>query len=189
MNIPARKIFHSLSAILVIPTLMLPDPQRKLFFIVIFLIVLLIDTLRLNNRGFRRLFLVFFKDILKREEFRVYSGATFLFFAVMLLNLLFSKEVAAFSLLLLTISDPLASIMGIYMKPRVRLFGDKTLWGFIGFLLGGFSISLFFHHIPWEAKIIAVITGALVELLSFGIDDNLLIPIGSAVVLQITKGG
>ncbi len=189
MNIPGRKLFHALSAIFLIPVFLLPDPTRKLFFIGVFLVVLLIDTLRLTSRDFRKLFLLFFRDILKDQEHRTYSGATFLFFSFMILNVFFSKEIAAFSMLLLTVSDPLAAIFGKYFKPRIKVAGDKTLWGLMGFILGGIIISLFFQNLPWKSKIIAVIVGAFVELFARGIDDNLLIPISCALALQLTKGG
>ncbi len=189
MNILGRKIFHLLSAIFVIPTLILPDPWRKILFILLFLLVLTVDTLRMNNRSFRHIFMLFFKDMLKKEELRLYSGATFLFFSLMIINLFFSREVAAFSLMLLTISDPLASIMGIYMKPRIRIMDNKTLWGLIGFLVGGTIVAMLFNNLSWKSKIIAVVTGAVVELFAMGIDDNLLIPLSSAIALQLTKGG
>jgi len=189
MNVPGRKLFHVMSAIFVIPVFILPDPTRKIFFIGLFILVLMIDTLRLSNGGFRKLFLLFFKEILKDQEHRTYSGATFLFFSFMILNIFFSKEIAAFSMLLLSISDPLAALFGKYMRPRIRIFGDKTLWGLVGFIIGGALISIFFHNIPWKSKMIAVAVGALVELLSRGIDDNLLIPVSCALALQITKGG
>ena len=189
MNILGRKIFHLLSAIFVIPTLILPDPWRKILFILLFLLVLTVDTLRMNNRSFRHIFMLFFKDMLKKEELRLYSGATFLFFSLMIINLFFSREVAAFSLMLLTISDPLASIMGIYMKPRIKIMDNKTLWGLIGFLVGGTIVAMLFNNLSWKSKIIAVVTGAVVELFAMGIDDNLLIPLSSAIALQLTKGG
>ncbi len=189
MNIPGRKLFHALSAIFLIPVFLLPDPTRKIFFIAVFLIVLTIDTLRLSNRGFRKLFLIFFRDILKEQEHKTYSGATFLFLSFMILNVFFSREIAAFSMLLLTVSDPLAAIFGKYLRPRIRVVGDKTLWGVAGFMVGGLLVSIFFHNIPWKSRIIAVVVGALIEVFSTGIDDNLLIPVGCALALQLTKGG
>ncbi|NPB03984.1 MAG: hypothetical protein GXO39_06180 [Thermotogae bacterium] len=189
MNTPGRKLFHALSAIFLIPVFLLPDPTRKIFFIGVFLIVLAIDTLRLTNKDFRKVFLLFFRDILKDQEHRTYSGATFLFFSFMILNVFFSKEIAAFSMLLLTISDPLAAIFGRYLKPRIRIAGDKTLWGLLGFIIGGIVVSIFFHNIQWKSKLIAILVGAFIELFSRGIDDNLLIPVGCALALQLTKGG
>ncbi len=189
MNTPGRKLFHALSAIFLIPVFLLPDPTRKLFFIAVFLLVLTIDTLRLTSRGFRKLFLIFFRDILKEQEQKTYSGATFLFLSFMILNVFFSKEIAAFSMLLLTISDPLAAIFGKYLRPRVKIAGDKTLWGLAGFIVGGLIVSIFFHNIQWKSKIIAVLVGAFIEVFSTGIDDNLLIPVGCALALQLTKGG
>ncbi len=189
MNTPGRKLFHALSAIFLIPVFLLPDPTRKIFFIGVFLIVLAVDTFRLTNRNFRKVFLLFFRDILKVQEHRTYSGATFLFLSFMILNVFFSREIAAFSMLLLTVSDPLAALFGKYMKPRIRIVGDKTLWGLMGFIIGGVVVGLFFQNIQWKYKIIAIIVGAFIELFSRGIDDNLLIPVGCALALQLTKGG
>ncbi len=189
MNTPGRKLFHALSAIFLIPVFLLPDPTRKIFFIGVFLIVLAVDTFRLTNRNFRKVFLLFFRDILKVQEHRTYSGATFLFLSFMILNVFFSREIAAFSMLLLTVSDPLAALFGKYMKPRIRIVGDKTLWGLMGFIIGGVVVGLFFQNIQWKSKIIAILVGAFIELFSRGIDDNLLIPVGCALALQLTKGG
>ncbi len=189
MNTPGRKFFHILSAIFILPVFLLPDPTRKLFFISVFLLVLAVDTLRLTSRGFRKLFMLFFRDILKEQEQKTYSGATFLFLSFMILNVFFSREIAAFSMLLLTVSDPLAALLGKYMRPRIRVVGDKTLWGFIGFVIGGLLVSIFFHNLQLKSRMIAILVGALIEMFSAGIDDNLLIPVGCALALQLTKGG
>ena len=40
----------------------------------------------------------------------------------------------------------------------------------------------------WQIALVGALAGALVELLSFELDDNLTVPIGSAIALSLALG-
>lgn len=180
-----RKLFHLLSLLLIIPVIILDDKWRIIFSIVFLLLVFLIDSLRQRHKGFRQLFMIFFRGLLKRNEFNEYTSATYLAFSYAIINLLFSKEIVIFSLLILTVCDPIAYIFGNYIKPNIRFY-NKSINGFIGFFLSGIILSIFlFPEMKLASKVFAVLVSAIVELLT-PIDDNLSVPIASSLVLKFT---
>jgi dolichol kinase len=180
-----RKLFHLLTLFLIIPVLILDKEGRIIFSILFLLTVFLIDTLRLESKSFRKIFMILFGGMLKKHEYREYTGSTYLAISYVLINLLFEKEIIIFSMLILTICDPIAAIIGTYTKPNIKIF-KKSLNGLIGFYLAGIIISLiFFPNLSLTAKILAVLISGIVEIFT-PIDDNLAIPITSSIILKLS---
>ncbi|MEO0294992.1 MAG: phosphatidate cytidylyltransferase, partial [candidate division WOR-3 bacterium] len=99
-----------------------------------------------------------------------------------LLALFFPKKVAIISLLFLSISDNLASIVG-KLFGKTKLFKNKTLEGFLAFLIVSFIITLFFQELSIKKKIIISLFASFVELFSGTIDDNFTVPLLTAILL------
>ena len=102
-------------------------------------------------------------------------------------------------ILILSICDPMAAILGINIKSfngRVKIFGrklNKTWLGSGAFLLTSFIISLivlYFHfrifnfEMLWLAIVLAIVT-TFAELISSRGFDNLSIPLSAVLVLTI----
>ncbi len=95
----------------------------------------------------------------------------------------FEKYIAVASLFVLSISDPLASIIGSRFG-RVRFIG-KSLEGTVTFFFSSFCIFLAFSF-SFSTAIICAAIAALTELFSsWLIDDNLAVPLVTALTLTV----
>jgi phytol kinase len=141
----------------------------------IFFALATIDYLREKHENCRNFFNKFFAIFSREEEIRgeVY-GSTYFMCGISLAIMLFSKEIAIASMLVLIISDTLASLIGKLVKGP-RLIGSKTLSGFLAFVLSAGAILYQFDAV----FIWASIPTAICELISkkIKLDDNLIIPL------------
>ena len=138
------------------------------------IIFLIIDILRINNAYIKKLYNTFFKSITRDSENNSLTGASYVFISSSLVILLFSKSLAIASLMIMSISDTLAAIIG-------RLYGSihingKTLEGSISFFLSSVAIVSIFPELNLLTAIISVIIATITELYS-PVDDNLSVPI------------
>ncbi len=182
-----RKLFHVLSLIPAILGAFLNDPYRQIFFTTAFLTVFLIDLLRLRNAKLSKLFMLLFGSMLKRKEYKGFSGATYMFLSFMLVNILFEREIALFGMLVLAICDPIASLIGRYARFNLKLIGEKTLVGMLAFMLSGFVLARVYPFLSMESKLLAVLVASFLEVIPY-LDDNLSIPIGVSLTVEL-KGG
>ena len=138
------------------------------------IIFLIIDILRIKNAYIKKLYNTFFKSITRDSENNSLTGASYVFISSSLVILLFSKSLAIASLMIMSISDTLAAIIG-------RLYGSihingKTLEGSIAFFLSSVAIVSIFPKLNLLIAIISVIIATITELYS-AVDDNLSVPI------------
>ncbi len=180
-----RKLFHLFSIVLIVPVLILDKHWCIIISISLLLIVFIVDTLRLRHAGFRKIFMLFFRGILKRDELRAYTGATYLAISYVFLNILFEKDIVIFSMLILSICDAVSALSGTYIKPIIKIH-KKSLNGLIGFYLSGIILSIvLFPQMSIFSKLLAVMVSGIIELFT-PIDDNLAIPITSSLILKWT---
>jgi dolichol kinase len=110
-----------------------------------------------------------------------------------------NKFIFILPMLVLAISDPMASILGmniINYNGKIKIFGHKLAKTYLGseaFFVSSFIISViaYYFHFKvfdlktfWLALTIAV-TGTLAELISWRGSDNLTIPLGLVLVLML----
>lgn len=126
-----------------------------------------------------------FSPIMKPHEksgLKHLSGSSYMFLGFLITAILFPKEKAITSWLILIISDSLASIIG-------KLYGRKLSWGkslegSLIFVLSGLAVAIYStKFLGWDVSYyklaLAVVITAMAEFFSakLKIDDNLLIPI------------
>lgn len=138
-----------------------------------------LDVLRFRFQWLNQQFLRWLSPLLKHDEGRRFTGATFLVVGALFTFLLFGPEVAVPALLFLALGDPAAAVVGRRM-PGPRIFG-KSPGGTaafvalclvtVGVLTGSGAVD---YH--WGLLIGALIAG-LVELAPVDLDDNLTIPL------------
>jgi len=138
-----------------------------------------LDVLRFRFQWLNRQFLRWLSPLLKHDEGRRLTGATYLVVGALFTFLLFGSEVAVPALLFLALGDPAAAVVGRRM-PGPRIFG-KSPGGTAAFvvlclltvaaLTGSGAVD---YH--WGLLIGALIAG-LVELAPVDLDDNLTIPL------------
>ena len=114
------------------------------------------------------------------------SGASWVFMGAGLTAYLFNVKVAVIALLVMSLSDSAAALIGIKYG-TTRLF-NKSLEGTFAFLISSYLIILIFSSASLMLLLIASITATAIELFSTPkFNDNILIPIATAFIL--TLGG
>lgn len=177
--VPLRKLFHFFGS--VIPLTYLATGKTFVLAPTIFLFVLdvILEIARIRG-GLKYKFL---QKQLKEAEAGGLTGSFYFLLSSLVTILLFEKDVAIPSMLILAISDPLSSLVGqrCAWKP---LFG-KSIQGTAIFFLSSLAILLCF---PFKSyTIIAAASAATATELfsSHLVDDNLAIPLVTAAVLTL----
>jgi dolichol kinase len=112
------------------------------------------------------------------------SGAAWVFSGAALTILLFREDIVIVSLLVLSLADSAAAIVGLKYG-NTKLF-QKSLEGSIAFFLTSLVIILSLTSFPLGIQIIAAMTATVSELFSNEtINDNLLVPFATAATLSI----
>jgi dolichol kinase len=185
-----RKMYHVLASSL-FPLAYLYPPFhwsasecRKWLLIVsgaCFLVSFILDFLRLRDHEFNSWFMGIFSEFIRRTETNKFNGSTFLCLAFFIVVFCFSRNVAITAMFFLSLGDAAAELGGKNFG-RLKIYG-KSLEGTIAFFLVAFLIAYVLFE-NWQIAVIGALTGALVELFSFDLDDNLTVPIGSALALS-----
>jgi len=119
----------------------------------------------------------------REDERSHFIGAPiFLAVGVILVLLLFPRNIAYASIVIVAIGDPVAAYVG--GEHGRRRVGSKTLEGFAAGALVAFLPTLIL--VPPIVGAIGSITGLLLELIG-GVEDNLTIPVGSGVAMFLAS--
>ena len=184
-----RKTTHLFSLIIPVLYWYIVPSQKTASIIIIFftLLFILFDYLRFKSKTIKLFFSLFFNKILKEHELKgKLTGASWLMISSSMVILLFSKEVAVISLVFLSIGDTVAGLFGRnYGKIRI---GNKTLEGFIAGFFSCLIISIFYKPLQFSITASGAFFGMLFEILPLPFDDNLKIPIASAIAMSILIG-
>ncbi|MGZ4864603.1 MAG: hypothetical protein ACXV5H_07380 [Halobacteriota archaeon] len=111
------------------------------------------------------------------------SGAIIFFVGTLIAVLLFPPLIAALSILVLAVSDSLATIAGHYAGKHI-LFRKKTIEGTLVFFACTLVILVRFVA-PIEALLIALIVSATELITPKYLDDNLTIPFITGLLLSL----
>ena len=112
-------------------------------------------------------------------------GKGAILFAIgLLITLIIIEDInsAFYSILVFANGDGLATLIGVRGKLKIKYFG-KTIEGFLAFLI---SACVILYHPYGMYGIIVAFIGACVEFVSkkIKIDDNLLLPVVVAIILE-----
>ncbi len=153
---------------------------------------LIMESIRLLSSRANELFFRYFHGMLKEEERRRPTGSSYLLVASLLAFLLFDRDVAIACLFFLAVGDPMAATFGEQLGSR-RAFGwGWHAWGWRGGLacfLSCLAIGLVLTQVGLDISPFLIVVGsaaaALITLLPWPIDDNLLIPLFSGGVMTL----
>ena len=143
------------------------------------------EYLRLHSPTGKRLFNLVFGSALRAHEHQNLTGATYVFTGSVLCIFLFPKEIAVPSLLILSLSDTFAALVGIpYGK---HPFLAKSVEGSSTFFIVSLLIlTLFFPgNLVFNILIAMVLTVA--EAYPMNLDDNFVIPLLSGFLLSLAS--
>ncbi len=186
-----RKLIHLSSIWMVFIIYFLEKEEASIFFGGLLTIFFIFEYLRMSNNIIADITCKYFSKIMRSHEnivefkFRGLTGSFFFLLAVFLSVLIFSKEVAISSILILIFADTMAALVGKYIGKRNIL--DKTAEGFIAFFITAVIILYFFYDIDFYRIVIIAFIVAFVELISsyIKINDNLSITITAGILTTI----
>lgn len=181
----ARKIYH-LCAGLVIPLLYSFYEKFPIFIFALSLtgISVIGEIIRWRYPKINKFLIEKFWLHIKEKEVSKITGHTYMLISSCLVILLFEKHIAILSLIYLAVGDVFASVIGINYGRRM-LF-KKTVEGFFGGLVTSTICAVLYWNItgfPLNVGIAGAISAALIEVLPLPIDDNLIVPFFSALVM------
>ena len=179
-----RKIIHLSSVCIPILLFNLGKDLLLPWLILFCVVVPLLDYLRIKNNIFNKIYLYFFQNVSRPIESNILSGASWVIIGATITIILFKEDIALIALLVMSISDSLAAIVG--MKIGDTKLYSKTLEGSLIFLISTGIIVFTLSTYSLIFNILAVITSTLVELFSnHNLNDNLLVPISISFILTI----
>jgi diacylglycerol kinase (CTP) len=183
---PWRRLFHASNALAVV--FVPPALGLGRWAVVGILAVLLVgmfafDVARLRSPELNALFFRMFPSLASdRERTKPASSSWYALGLIVVLSL-FDRAIAVPAILVLGLADPAASTVGrIWGRRRI---GKGTWLGTTVFVTVAFLVMHLAGHLwPGRALAAALITAA-VEILPWGVDDNLSVPIAAASALWL----
>ena len=158
--------------------------REQILYISVFITIgfLAADVLRMNFTLAEKYFIRIFSPLLRSGEVRRrFTGASFLFLGITFTLAVFPKKAAVPAILIAALADSLAAIGG-KLYGRHRIF-SKTLEGSLTFVISTGVLTGWFWEFDLRIFLIALPL-AVVELLGDKINDNLTIPVFSALLMQ-----
>lgn len=189
MKLPVRHLLKLGALVFPLGLLVVPNTAVIIPVAVFLGISLFIDAVRLISPPLNEKYLKqkIFARVKERKRLSGYS--LFLLSTFVIINW-FSKEVAVISLSFFILGDTFAPFSRIIrFLPQRPVFGDKTVAGAIviftiSFVAGLFLQSLTSLVLPLRTIILGSVAVATLDQFSFLLDDNILVPLGSAVLLS-----
>ncbi len=148
----------------------------------------ILELFRHFSPKFRAFFQSIFSTILRQKESNRFTGMGFYLLGNTLVICLFPPLIGLTAMLYLILGDLCAALVGISFG-KIKISGHKSLEGTLAMFTVCFIITIImFWRIPFFEYVAFAGSAAacLIELAEFGgLDDNLTITFGSAVILQI----
>ncbi|MCK4576833.1 hypothetical protein KAU34_10525 [candidate division WOR-3 bacterium] len=185
-GIKVRKFLHLLTAFFPLLYIYLERREMLILLFSLTFISYLADILRLEIKPLGRIFYRIFEKMLWEKEKKIFTGASTYLLSAFLAVFLFSKPVAIAALLFLSVGDTIAYFVGTRFG-KISIAGEKTLEGSLACLILCIVISFFIHNLPLRVTIAGAIGASTVELFPFGVDDNLMLPLVSGLIMEVVK--
>lgn len=183
-----RKLTH-LGA-LVIPgsyyLLGLRKPVMLWIMVPLAVLMVIIDIARLTNRGFWRNFAkpILSPIIRPHEHHGDFTGATYILMSFCLTIALYSKPIALAAITFIIVGDALAALLGRKFG-RIKFYKNKTIAGSLGCFLGTLTVAILAPGLAFPVALLGAVVAVIFEAFSFGIDDNVTVPILSGLAMTL----
>ena len=180
-----RKIIHlSCTLFPILYYFYLDREQTIILCSIISILFIIAEIARFSHRESGILFQFIFSSLLREnEKQKNITGATYLFISATVTFLIFQKEIAVPAVLILTIADSFAAIVG-KMTDSAKFF-HKSLAGSLTFFFTSVLILyLFLPGLGWLLPVVAFLV-TFIEALPVSINDNLLISLSTGIILYV----
>jgi len=145
--------------------------------------MLIAEALRMTVPSCRSLYVRLFGDMTRPHEHANHlTGATYLFIGSLLVVYLFPKDIATIAMLFILVGDPTACLVGMAFG-KIKLSRSKTLEGTLAFIIACMIATWWIPGVPIYVKLIGAVAAGGLELTSWRLDDNLIIPSVAAAVM------
>lgn len=183
---PFRKVLKLAGIIFPLGTLFVSTPSVLSAAVILLFIFVLFDILRFLMPKLNVSYLKI-GTVSKLKEKRFFSGYTFFLASTYVVLRFFPPEIAVFAMLAFIFADLLAPAGKEAFLP-VPLIKEKTIGGAIIIVTVAMLAGIFLRSLtPLDLSVKMMLTGAIaatiLDQLSFLVDDNILVPIGTAVIL------
>lgn len=188
-----RKAIHISSSAIPIGYYFLDKKIVLCIIIPITVLLLIVELLKHKVDFIHKLYLIFFKDLLRdhehdRKAFRV-NGASWVMIGDALSIIIFPKYIAIIGMLLLSLADSISALAGMVFA-KTYYSKNRSYVGSITFFLIGIIIVLitpkfFYCYKEYLIGFISVFFTTIADAIGLPADDNLLIPIVSCAVLYV----
>lgn len=180
-----RKAIHFLFGMIAVLLLYaLPQLSPYLFALAAVLFVIFDLWRRLEGQWKKRFHRIFGKLLKASEGKGRITGATTFMLTVAGLSFSFPTKIVITSVLIISISDSLASVAG-KLLPMRRIWKEKSLGGSAAFLLSAMTVYHFFLPASFISILFAALLLTLIELFSPEAPENILVGFGAAVILVL----
>ncbi|HIH33685.1 MAG TPA: hypothetical protein HA282_02355 [Nanoarchaeota archaeon] len=185
-----RQLVHVLLGLLVLISALKDRESTLWFLLVLILIGVLLSLLQLK---FRFALVESLLRKFEREKYRKrfpFKGALFFLTGCLLVLKIFSFDIALASIAILTFSDSVSHVIGLYGKRKNPLNTTKNIEGaFAGFVAGTIAGAFF---VPFALALFASLASMFAEALSFklqeeDVDDNVIIPLVAGTVIFLLQ--
>lgn len=148
-----------------------------------------VDLVRMRVPAINKVVMVVMKPFMREHEKNSMSGFPFYALGVSLALFFFAEKIAILAVLFLVFSDPISSYFGI-LYGKDKILPNKSLQGTVAGYLTCYSVTLVYclFYVEPSIDVLAFamfggVIGAISELLSELVDDNLTIPVVSGLGL------
>lgn len=151
------------------------------------ILILLADISRLRNWWFWKQQLV--RDILSpmvrpHEAKGDFTGASYILMSFCLTIALYPKVVAITAISFIIVGDTFAALIGRKIKSP-KFYKNKSVAGSIACFIGMAIVAILVPDMNLQIALWGALVGTLFEAFSFGIDDNLTVPILSGLFMTL----
>ncbi|MFQ6025880.1 MAG: diacylglycerol/polyprenol kinase family protein [Dehalococcoidia bacterium] len=183
-----RRLFHIFAGSSVpLAGIFAPPTEFLIVLGILAMLSLGLDLVRFRVSWLNRYFVTWLAPLLKSDEDRHLTGATYLLLSAFVAFLFFSQPVAVLATFFLALGDPAAALAG-RPAPGPRFFGKSpvgsTAFVVVSLLVVGALITAGLVQYHWAYLAGALVAG-LVELTPIPLDDNLTIPLVSGAAMQL----
>jgi dolichol kinase len=178
-----RKAFHAFNATLGATLLVVLDVPRGVAVAVLVALLttaVAIDVVRLRSPRANRLFFRAFGKLASPREAHGIASSTWYVTGILAVVAFFPVDVAVSAILVMGLGDPAAAFVGRTFGRRPFLGG--TLEGTLAFFVVC-ALIIGVRH-AWPAGLVAGAAAALAERRAWPLDDNLVVPVVCAAVIQ-----
>lgn len=183
-----RKVYHLAGGIGLLSLYYVLGRDRALIFYAgFFLIVLMLDLIRLNVPPLNRFILTKFGSFIRANEEHKLTGTAPYVLGIGLSLYLYRTDIATAAVCFLAFGDVAATAVGErYGRTKI---GSKSLEGTLAFVVAAVSVGLLLPVVGISVVLGVILTGAIVaagvELLPLPVNDNLVIPLVSGGVMSL----